>query len=195
MRKSRDAEEEQSLRNTGLSVVTLAVVLACLVVVTPCPSAAIEEGAAAPGFTLPATSGTDVSLSDFKGKKWVFLEFYGSDFAPTGTANLTARKADYKRFEDLGIQILAVSANTTFSQQTFAESLKLPYPLLSDFPDRKVIRAYGILNDRTMTANRTFFLIDPQGTIRKRWIVENGATTVVYSDTLLRDIRAVMQKP
>ena len=95
----------------------------------------------------------------------------------------------------MGIQILAVSANTTFSQQTFAESLKLPYPLLSDFPDRKVIRAYGILNERTMTANRTFFLIDPQGTIRKRWIVENGTTTVVYSDTLLRDIRAVVPKP
>lgn len=100
-----------------------------------------------------------------------------------------------RRFEELGIQILAVSANTTFSQQTFAESLKLPYPLLSDFPDRKVIRAYGILNERTMTANRTFFLIDPRGTIRKRWIVENPSTTVVYSDTLLRDIRAIIEKP
>jgi peroxiredoxin len=43
-----------------------------------------------------------------------------------------ARKADYKRFEALGVQNLAVSANATFSQQTFAESLKLPYPLLSD---------------------------------------------------------------
>jgi len=59
-----------------------------------------------------------------------------------------ARKADYKRFEALGIQNLAVSANLTFSQQTFAESLKLPFPLLSDFPDRKVIRAYGVLNER-----------------------------------------------
>lgn len=46
-----------------------------------------------------------------------------------------------------------------------------------------------------MTANRTFFLIDPRGTIRKRWIVENGTTTVVYSDTLLRDIRAIIDKP
>lgn len=83
MRKRREAEEEQSLTNTGLSVVALAVLLACSVVAAPRPSAAIEEGAAAPGFTLPATSGRDVSLSDFKGKKWVFLEFYGSDFAPT----------------------------------------------------------------------------------------------------------------
>ena len=88
-----------------------------------------------------------------------------------------------------------MSANLTFSQQTFAESLKLPFPLLSDFPDRKVIRAYGVLNDRTMTANRSFFLIDPQGFLRRKWIIENGATTVVYSDTLLRDIHEVIGKP
>lgn len=109
-------------------------------------------------------------------------------------ANLSARRADYKRFEALGIQILAVSANSTFSQQTFAESLKLPYPLLSDFPDRKVHRAYGVLNETTMAANRTFFLIDPQGKIRKKWLVENPATTVVYSDTVLRGIQEVMGK-
>ncbi len=83
----------------------------------------------------------------------------------------------------------------TFSQQTFAESLKLPYPLLSDFPDRKVIRAYGILNERSMTAARSFFLIDPQGVIRKRWLIENPATTVVYSDTLLRGIQEALAKP
>ena len=108
---------------------------------------------------------------------------------------MSARKADYKRFDALGVQILAVSANTTFSQQTFAESLKLPYPLLSDFPDRKVIRAYGILNERRMTATRTFFLIDRQGVIRKKWVIENPDTTVVYSDTLLRDIREIVAKP
>ena len=82
----------------------------------------------------------------------------------------------------------------TFSQQTFAESLKLPFPLLSDFPDRKVMRSYGALNERTMTANRSFFLIDPQGIIRRKWMIENPTTTVVYSDTLLRDIREVMGK-
>ena len=82
----------------------------------------------------------------------------------------------------------------TFSQQTFAESLKLPFPLLSDFPERKVIRAYGVLNERSMNALRSFFLVDPQGIIRKKWIIENQATTVVYSDTLLRDIRDVLDK-
>ena len=105
-----------------------------------------------------------------------------------------ARKADHKRFEALGIQNLGVSANLTFSQQTFAESLKLPFPLLSDFPDRKVMRSYGVLNEKSMTARRSFFLIDPQGIIRKKWIIENGATTVVYSDTLLRGIQEVIGK-
>ena len=40
--------------------------------------------------------------------------------------------ADYSRFEALNVQILGISANNTFSQKTFADSLKLPYPLLSD---------------------------------------------------------------
>ena len=83
----------------------------------------------------------------------------------------------------------------TFSQQTFAESMKLPFPLLSDFPERKVMRSYGVLNEKTMTANRSFFLIDPEGVIRKKWLIENPMTTVVYSETLLKDIREIIGKP
>jgi peroxiredoxin len=105
-----------------------------------------------------------------------------------------ARKADYKRFEALGVQNLGISANVTFSQQTFAESLKLPFPLLSDFPDRKVMRSYGVLNEKTMAAIRSFFLIDPQGIIRKKWIIKNDETTVVYSDTLLAGIQEAIGK-
>ena len=56
------------------------------------------------------------------------------------------------------------------------------------------MRAYGVLNERTMVANRSFFLIDPQGILRRKWIIENGPTTVVYSDTLLGDIQEVMNK-
>jgi peroxiredoxin len=44
---------------------------------------AVEIGEPAPGFKLPSTHGVDISLSDFKGKKWIFLEFYGGDFHPT----------------------------------------------------------------------------------------------------------------
>ncbi len=46
-------------------------------------SSALEVGEKAPAFKLPGTMGIDVSLSDFKGKKFVFLEFYGGAFVPT----------------------------------------------------------------------------------------------------------------
>ena len=45
---------------------------------SPASSAAPGRGAA-----TTATTGLDIALSDFKGKKWVLLEFYGADFAPT----------------------------------------------------------------------------------------------------------------
>jgi hypothetical protein len=44
---------------------------------------AVDVGAPAPDFKLPSTTGADIALSDFRGKQWVFLEFYGADFAPT----------------------------------------------------------------------------------------------------------------
>ena len=46
-----------------------------------------------------------------------------------------------------------------------------------------------------MTANRAFFLIDPQGIVRKKWLIENPTTTVVYNSTLLRDIQDILGKP
>lgn len=44
---------------------------------------AAEVGQPAPDFKLPSTTGNDIALSDFRGKKWVLLEFYGADFVPT----------------------------------------------------------------------------------------------------------------
>jgi hypothetical protein len=64
-------------------VVLLATVLGMtLVAVDPGPARAVEVGEPAPTFTLAGTTGSDISLSDFRGKKWVLLEFYGADFAP-----------------------------------------------------------------------------------------------------------------
>ena len=43
---------------------------------------AVEVGEKAPDFTLPSTTGKDISLSQFQGKQLVLIEFYGADFAP-----------------------------------------------------------------------------------------------------------------
>ena len=55
----------------------------CSVLGASRPAGAVEVGEPAPGFTLASTTGGDIALSDFRGKKFVLLEFYGADFAPT----------------------------------------------------------------------------------------------------------------
>ena len=45
-----------------------------------------------------------------------------------------------------------------------------------------------------MVANRSFFLIDPQGILRKKWMIENPTTTVVYTDALWPEIREIVGK-
>jgi AhpC/TSA family protein len=45
-------------------------------------SSGIDVGDQAPDFSLPATTGGKISLSQFRGKKLVLLEFYGADFSP-----------------------------------------------------------------------------------------------------------------
>jgi hypothetical protein len=59
-------------------LVTLAVVS-----ITVGSARAVEVGEPAPDFRLPSTFAKDISLSDYRGKNWVLLEFYGADFSPT----------------------------------------------------------------------------------------------------------------
>jgi peroxiredoxin len=102
--------------------------------------------------------------------------------------------ADYSKFEALNVQILGISSNIPFSQKTFADSLKLPYPLLSDAPDLKTIRNYGGLNPQwdMTTAQRWFFLIDLQGIVRGQW---RGSTNDVFpSEPILKAAREIAGK-
>ena len=151
---------------------------------------ALEVGEKAPDFTLPGTTGEKISLSQFRGKKLVLIEFYVGE-SPTCGKNLSARKVDHGTFRDLNVQVLGISADHPFAQKTFAESLQLPYPLLSDFPDLQVIRNYGVLwplqigpkkdgdvvieHRPNTAARRAFFLVDQQGIVRGKWLVENNA--------------------
>ena len=66
------------IKGLFLSSVLLATVLGVAGVAT-----AVEVGEKAPDFTLPSTTGKDISLSQFQGKQLVLIEFYGTDFAPT----------------------------------------------------------------------------------------------------------------
>lgn len=109
-----------------------------------------------------------------------------------------------KDFETLGVQLLGISAEPTFAQQTFASSVKLPYPLLSDVKE-EVIKRYGVVygtipgykveypQDVGKGAARVFFLIDLQGIVRGRWWGEDLA--VFPTETLIKAARELAGKP
>ena len=167
-------------------------------------AAALEIGQPAPDFTLPSTAGKDVSLRDFRGKKVVLIEFYGGVEFETCAANLSARKVDYDKFEALGVQVLGISNDHPFAQKNFADSAKLPYPLLSDVRE-EVIKRYGVVygsiegvkvyypEDVGKGAARAFFLIDRQGVVRGRWFGED--MEVFPSAALLKSARELAASP
>lgn len=134
---------------------------------------ALEVGDKAPDFELPATTGDTIRLSDYLGKEMVLVEFYHTDWGPTCTANLAARRDDIEKFQALGVQVLGVSLDHAYSQAAFAQSLKLPFPLLSDFPHGRTVRAYGVDyyegEAKRLYARPSFFLIDEEGIVRGYW--------------------------
>jgi peroxiredoxin len=76
-----------------------------------------------------------------------------------------------------GGEILAVAVTATFSQQAFANSLALDFPLLSDW-DRDVCAAYGVRYDvwkgHAGLAKRSIFVIDRTRTIRYAWVTDDA---------------------
>ena len=66
---------------------------------------------------------------------------------------------------------MGLSANVRFSQQAFADFLKLNFPLVSDAPDLKTIDAYGVLVPERRLAQRSYFIIDKQGVVRYKKVL------------------------
>ena len=95
---------------------------------------------------------------------------------------------DHGKFAQLNVQILGISASNPFSQKMFADSMKLQYPLLSDFPDLKVIKRYGVLmhigESKRPMARGAYFLIDKDGIVQGRWY--NPPNEVFPSDPFLK---------
>jgi peroxiredoxin len=79
---------------------------------------------------------------------------------------LSSSRDDYPKFQAVDAEVIGVSINVRFSQQAFADFLKLNYPLLSDFPEGKTTQAYGVLNAERKLAQRAWFIVDKQGVVR-----------------------------
>lgn len=134
--------------------------------------AAIAEGQTAPDFTLPANTGTQISLSDYLGKKNVVLYFYPKDDTPGCTKEACSFRDDTSELDKLDAQVLGVSRDSVHSHQAFASKYNLPFPLLAD-TEGKVTEAYGVWQEKnmygkkTMGIVRTTVVIGKDGVIRK----------------------------
>ena len=127
-------------------------------------------GRPAPDFSLPSTTGENISLKQFKGKKTVILYFYPKDETPGCTREACSFRDQYAEFEKHNAVILGVSADSLESHQHFREKNNLPFPLLAD-EDATLSKMYGVYKQKnlygkkSMGIERTTFVIDRTGRI------------------------------
>jgi peroxiredoxin len=124
-----------------------------------------QAGDIAPDFTAASTSGKDVSLSSFRGKRNVLLAFFPLAFTGTCTKELVCFTEDFDQFAGKGVEILPISVDSTASLREFKNKLQMKTELLSDFK-RDISRAYGVLNEDRFYSNRAYFLVDTDGRVR-----------------------------
>ncbi len=126
----------------------------------------------APAFKMEAydsKSGhyTEVNSEDMKGK-WHVVCFYPADFTFVCPTEIAAMNAKYDEFQELGVEITAVSTDTKFSHKRFVETepiLKgLKLTIAAD-PTGEVSRAYGVMIEEEGVALRGRFLINPEGIV------------------------------
>ena len=133
-----------------------------------------QVGDIAPEFTAASTSGKDVTLSSFRGKKNVLLAFFPLAFTGTCTKELACFTEDFDRFAGRGVEILPISVDSVPSLREFRNKLQMKTELLSDFR-REVSRAYGVLNDAKFYSNRAYFLIDKEGRVMWSHVETNNS--------------------
>jgi peroxiredoxin len=142
-----------------------------------------QVGDVAPDFIAASTSGKDVSLSSFRGKRNVLLAFFPLAFTGTCTKELVCFTEDFDQFAGKGVEILPISVDSTASLREFKNKLQMKTELLSDFK-RDISRAYGVLNEDRFYANRAYFLVDKEGRVRWSHVEGNNSERRENSEIL-----------
>ncbi len=129
-----------------------------------------------------------VHLADLVGTKPIVLAFYPSDFGVMCAVEMIGLRDRYEQFSPL-CHILAISTNTTYSHGAWSDSLKLPFPLLSDL-DGAVTKTYnvwppeelnGYLEGRSL---RAVFILDREGVVRYCWAPDDPGLEPNYAELL-----------
>ncbi|WP_331775239.1 peroxiredoxin [Sulfurospirillum sp. 1612] len=110
---------------------------------------------------------TTVNSDDYKGK-WHVVCFYPADFTFVCPTEIAAMNAKYDEFQEMGVEILAVSTDTKFSHKRFVETEPLLKGLkltIGADPTGTVSRAFGVMIEGEGQALRGRFLINPDGVV------------------------------
>jgi peroxiredoxin Q/BCP len=129
----------------------------------------LTAGAPAPDFRLEDSTGSPVSLADYRGSK-VVLYFYPAAMTPGCTTEACDFRDNLNSLKSAGYRVLGVSKDEPAANAEFAEQEALNFPLLSD-PELTVHRAYGAWGEKssygkTVTGTiRSTFVIDEEGRV------------------------------
>ena len=151
----------------------------------------LEAGKDFPSFALQNQDGKTVRLGDFAGK-WLVVYFYPKDDTPGCTIqgkSFTASKSD---FDNAGISVLGVSQDGVDSHKSFCTKFGFTIDLLAD-PNAELLKACGVGQSEykgTMYWDRTSFVIDPSGSIRK---VYEKVNPQGHEQVLLDEIKGMQQ--
>jgi thioredoxin-dependent peroxiredoxin len=150
---------------------------------------AVEIGARFPDFSLQNQDGKTVRLNDFAGK-WLALYVYPKDDTPGCTIQGKSFTATKEEFDASNIAIVGVSEDSVESHKNFCNKFSFTIDLLAD-PNHDLLKAAGVGQSEykgTMYWNRTTFVIDPEGKLRKIFEKVNPEG---HEQMLLHDIRAI----
>ena len=147
----------------------------------------LEAGDRFPNFSLPNQDGRTVSLGDFAGR-WLVVYFYPKDDTPGCTIQGQSFTATKSEFDDAGISVVGVSQDGVESHKSFCNKFGFTIDLLAD-TNSELLNSCGVGQSDykgTMYWDRTSFVIDPEGVVRK---VYQKVNPQGHERTLLEDIR------
>ena len=151
----------------------------------------MQAGSRFPEFSLPNQNGKITKLSDFAGH-WLVVYFYPKDDTPGCTIQGKSFTATKRNFDAAGIKVVGVSADDTASHNSFSTKFAFTIDLLSD-TNSGLMKALGLGQSEWKGMKfweRTTFVVDPQGVIRK---VYEKVNPEGHEQVLLRDIRTLQK--
>jgi len=126
----------------------------------------VKVGDQAPDFTLPAVSGENVSLNQYRGKKNVVLSFVPAAWTPVCSDQWPGYNIVKDIFDQNDAVLLGITVDNIPTLFAWTNQMgKLWFPVLSDFwPHGAVAKKYGVLRSNGVS-ERALFIIDKKGTI------------------------------